>query len=401
MEFTRQQKLIVFLLGFMGFWIMGDNFAAAPVIVDIARDFSLDIGTAAITVAAYMLPFGLFTLIFGPLADKHGKAKVLSVAAFGTAIFSALGAAAFNISSLSVIRAINGGFAAAFLPVTMSLVGDSFEKPEDAQNAIGTVLGMYFLGAAAATGIGGGLSYLGSWRLVYLAYGIAEFPIAISIFLTLERKPGVSGSLNFRKVYGEALDRPDLIKAVALLSLVGFAVFGSFTYMGEYIQTSTGLNLLGVGLILSLFGIAAVISGRQSGRLKKKLGNKLLAFAGLVGLIALAVTAVKPIMVLLIPALVGYGFAFIILQSTLITSAQQVMPKRRGTVMALASFNLFIGGAIGVQLNRMILKTGGYGIVFFIAGAVLLLAGIIASIKLEKTPGKGRKNRNRPGESGG
>ena len=66
---SNKTKLAVFLLGLMGFWAMGDNYAASPMLVDIARDFSIDIGTAALSVAAYMLPWA-FTLLFGPLGDR-------------------------------------------------------------------------------------------------------------------------------------------------------------------------------------------------------------------------------------------------------------------------------------------------------------------------------------------
>ncbi|KXB03606.1 hypothetical protein AKJ47_01950 [candidate division MSBL1 archaeon SCGC-AAA261G05] len=66
---------------------MGDNYAASPILVDIAAEFEVSIGTAAMTVTAYMLPFGLFTIFFGPLADRFGKVRVITTAALGTAIF--------------------------------------------------------------------------------------------------------------------------------------------------------------------------------------------------------------------------------------------------------------------------------------------------------------------------
>ena len=106
-------RRMVLVLGLMAFWCNGDNYAAAPLLVEIARDLHLDISRAAFSVAAYMLPFGLFTLLFGPLADRYGKARIINLAAFGTAVFSALGAVAFDLASLSLIRAVNGAFAAA------------------------------------------------------------------------------------------------------------------------------------------------------------------------------------------------------------------------------------------------------------------------------------------------
>ncbi len=93
-----------------------------------------------------MLPFGLFTFLFGPLRDRYGKTRVIIAAFFDTAIFSRLGAFAFNLESLVVIRAINGALVAAILPVTMSFMGDLFPKPRSQMNAIGRVMGMFFLG---------------------------------------------------------------------------------------------------------------------------------------------------------------------------------------------------------------------------------------------------------------
>jgi len=265
----------VLLLGAMGFWVMGDNYAASPMLVDIAQDFGLEIGTAAMVVVAYMIPFGLFTFIFGPLGDRYGKLRIIAVASFGTAIFSSLGALAFNLPSLLAVRAVNGGFAAAILPVSVSYIGDIFKEPRAEMNAIGQMMGMFFLGAAAATAIGGGLSFLGSWRLVYLTYGIAELIIVIIILKSLEFDRGTAEKLGFRRAYSNAFARPRLLKTVVLLFLVGFAVFGSFTYLGDFLVEMTGYNILVVGLILTLFGLAAFAGGRRVGNLRQLLGPRL------------------------------------------------------------------------------------------------------------------------------
>jgi predicted MFS family arabinose efflux permease len=57
-----EARLMVMVLGIMVFWANGDNYVAAPLIVEVARDFHLEISTAALAITAYMLPFGLFTL---------------------------------------------------------------------------------------------------------------------------------------------------------------------------------------------------------------------------------------------------------------------------------------------------------------------------------------------------
>ncbi|HHU75656.1 MAG TPA: MFS transporter [Firmicutes bacterium] len=370
-------KHVVLLLGLMGFWAMGDNYAASPMLVDIARDFGIDIGTAALSVAAYMLPFGLFTLLFGPLGDRYGKARVISIAAFGTAVFSCLGALAFNIISLAAIRAINGILAAAILPVTMSYVGDLFEEPKKRLNAIGSVMGMYFLGGAAATAIGGGLSFIGSWRLVYLAYGVAELIIALLMFKYLIFAPGTAKTLGLRQAYANAFSQPFLLKTVVLLFLVGFAVFGSFTYLGDFLVEMTGLNIFYVGLIMTPFGLAAYAGGQKAGDIRLKLGSNMTLLAGILGLITWAPLGQWPGIYYTLPILLAFGFAFVLIQSTVIFTAQQQLPMQRGTVMSLASFNMFVGGGCGVLINKFLLINWGYKSIFLIAALAIFVAGLL------------------------
>ena len=156
-------KKMIFILGFMAFWANGDNYAAAPLILDIAQDLNIEVSKAALSVTAYMLSFGLFTLLFGPLGDRFGKTKIINIAAFGTAIFSMLGAFTVNLPYLIVVRAINGAFGAGIFPVTMALVGESFDKSER-QGAISKVMGIMFLGGASATAVGGRLVNRGFGR---------------------------------------------------------------------------------------------------------------------------------------------------------------------------------------------------------------------------------------------
>jgi len=214
----------------------------------------------------------------------------------------------------------------------MALVGESFE-PKDRQKAIGKVMGMMFLGRASATAIGGILAYFGSWRMVYFVYGLAELIIAFVMLRILPGSPSVINTLNFTKVYKTAFSNENLVKVVATIFLVGFSVFGSFTYSGKLVESRTGYIVLLVGLF-------------------------------------------------------GFGLAFVSLQSTLVTTAQEAMPKLRGTAMSLASFNMFVGGGIGTLINGRILNAFGIGQIFAIAGAVMFVVAFIATkavLKVQKT----------------
>lgn len=339
---SKKLNKMVLILGIIAFFANGDNYAVSPLLIDIARDLNISIGDAALSVTAYMLTFGLFTIVFGPLGDRYGKTKIINIAAFGTAIFSMLGTFAYNLPYLITVRALNGDFGAGIFPVTMALIGESFEL-EKRQGAIGKVMGMMFLGGASATAIGGAVAYFGSWRWVYFIYGFAELVIALFMVKYLEKTSGVIDKLNFGKVYGEALSNTKLISIVGTIFLVGFSVFGSFTYSGKYVQDKTGYNILIVGLILTIYGIATVIGGRKAPKIRMKMKNNFLVFAGVLGGASLLMFSISSSVAALGVALFGFGLSFVFLQSTLVSTAQQTMPKLRGTAMSLASSKTWQG----------------------------------------------------------
>jgi predicted MFS family arabinose efflux permease len=374
---SHNNKLLL-TLGSMAFLANGDNYAAAPLIINIAKDLNLTVSTAAISVTAYMLAFGLFTLLFGPLSDRFGKVKIISIASFGTAIFSMLGAFAFNLPSLVFFRAMNGAFGAGIFPVTLALVGQSFDQ-NDRQKALGKVLGLMFLGGATATAIGGLLAYLGSWRLVYMVYGLGELVLAIIIMKTLERDQPVVTHLHFINAYKEPLTNPRFMRLVMTVFFVGFSVFGSFTYSGKLIQELTGYNLLIVGIILSLFGIGTVFGGRIAPKLRQVLKFAFLVVAGVIGGLSLYILSFSTSVWTLGIALFGFGIAFIFLQSTLIATAQEKLPHMRGTAMSLVSFNIFVGGAVGTSFNGKLIDIYGTQQIFFNAAFILCIAGITAA----------------------
>ena len=375
----KNKNKMIAILGLMAFLANGDNYAAAPLIINIAADLNLTVSVAAMSVTAYMLAFGVFTLLFGPLSDRFGKVKIINIAAIGTAIFSVLGAFSFNLPSLIFFRAMNGAFGAGIFPVTLALVGQSFDD-QNRQKAIAKVMGLMFLGGATATIIGGALAYFGSWRLVYLAYGIAEFIIAMIMLKTLERDQPVVEQLNIFEAYKEPLSNFRFMRLVMIIFFVGFSVFGSFTYSGKLIQTVTGYNLLVVGLILSLFGVGTVVGGRIAPALRKKLKNGFLVSAGVIGGISLLSMAFFTNAWLLSLALFGFGIAFIFLQSTLITTVQEKLPKRRGTAMSLASFNMFVGGAVGTSINAMVIETGSLATIYISSAVILFLVSMVAAL---------------------
>lgn len=118
--------------------------------------------------------------------------------------------------------------------------------------------------------------------------------------------------------------------------------------------------------------------------MKKKLKNGFLVFAGLLGCISLLGLSSASSPVLIGVSLFGFGVAFIFLQSTLISTAQEKLPKMRGTAMSLASFNMFVCGAIGTYINGRVMNTYGTSAIFFNTAFIMLAVGIVAAVFIAK-----------------
>jgi MFS family permease len=105
-----------------------------------------------------MITFGIFQIVFGPLADRYGKKQIIT---FSIVLFTAatgLCAAGFGLTDLAAYRALTGIFAASVMPISLALIGDIFPVQER-QGAIGTFMGISFLGQGLSMITGGAIAY--------------------------------------------------------------------------------------------------------------------------------------------------------------------------------------------------------------------------------------------------
>jgi len=372
------------LLGFMLFFIQGDSYATSPLLIAIAEDFNISISQAGLTVVSYMIPFGLFTLLFGPLGDKIGKLKLISIAAFGTTIFSALGGIAPNFLTLCILRAFNGAFAAAIMPVSIALIGEvSGNNPKQLHISLSRTMALMFFGGAVAPLIGGTLSHFGSWRFVYIFYGALELILSVLIITLIRFESVKTEDLSIARAYKEALSNKRLIKTISVMCLLGITVLGGYTYMSKYIQQSTGISVFHIGIILSFYGFGTLIGGRVAPKLKEILKDRYFITASAIGSVSLLLLAFIPNIYVLPVSLLGLGFTFTLIQPMLIVQAQGAFPQKRGTVMSLASFNMSIGAGIGTLLYGFILKQYDF-ILIYLSSAVLFLFIAVLTTRVSK-----------------
>ncbi|WP_366941943.1 MFS transporter [uncultured Nostoc sp.] len=165
------------LLGAAAFMVIADARVIDPLLHIIADEFKVGVGSAAIIISAYTIPYGLFQLVYGPLSDRIGKLKVITIALAAFAVGTAVCAFVSNIVLLTLLRVLTGMAAAGVIPVTLAYIGDNFPY-EERQAAIGKYLSALVLGQILSGSLGGIFGEYIGWRDIFLLFGIVSLGIA-------------------------------------------------------------------------------------------------------------------------------------------------------------------------------------------------------------------------------
>ncbi len=378
---NKNSKTALLLLSAMTFLTNGDIYLSAPLLVSIGNDLNITVSSAALTVTSYMGAFAFFNLFFGPLGDRFGRTRIIILCSFGTSIFSCLCFFVDSLSTLVFFRAFNGGFAAGIMPVSVAIIGGIFEEKQR-QKAVASMIGVMILGGASASVIGGGLSFILSWKSVYLIYGLAELFISFMLLFLLGRHSGSKKKLNVFKMYAEVLKNEMALYCLFLIGLSGLVVAGSFSFIGELIRGATGMNLFEIGVVLSCFGIGGIVSSKITRHTDRFPIVTLCIIAGLIGgfsIFSLSFTTSVPVFAV---GLFLWGVTFVTIHSSYIAVAQNLIPELRGTIMALMSFSRLAGGTIGTLINKRVIELYQINYIFIYASILFCVFAIIAATVL-------------------
>lgn len=221
---------ILLILGLAGFTVMADNWVVSPILPAIAQNIGTPIVSTGLLITSYMIPFGLFQLVFGPLADRFGKRQILTFAilfftfigfimtAFGiTAVIAgrisgklaaklgrkkvfAIGLLSATVADLLIFL---GGNILVLLIVDVALLGLGFmlahstfltiatEFAAKARGAAMSLVAFFFMGAGGlGTAIGGQFIKLWGYPQFFLTYGAGLFLLLLISVLIVKTETG-------------------------------------------------------------------------------------------------------------------------------------------------------------------------------------------------------------------
>ena len=377
------------LLGAAAFMVIADARVIDPLLHIIADEFKVGVGSAAVIISAYTIPYGLFQLVYGPLGDAYsnsfgeriGKLKVITIALAAFAVGTAVCAFVSNIVLLTFLRILTGMAAAGVIPVTLAYIGDNFPY-EERQAAIGKYLSALVLGQILSGSLGGIFGEYIGWRDIFLLFGIVSLGIAGLLWRGTRhlsdghRPQSRVGRITFRPYY-QLLTQPIAQTVIIGVFVEGFCVFGAFAYVGAFLRDRYSLSYVAIGFMPSGFGLGGLIYSRSVKWLVRRLGEiGLMGMGGGLMCISFLAIALFQNWMLFIPLNILMGLGYYMMHNTLQTQATELSPEARGTAVSLFAFNLFVGQGIGAAVFGRIVDNFGYIYCFIVAGVALALLSV-------------------------
>ena len=380
-------KSTLFLLSTAGFIVAVMMTVTGPLLPLIADEFSKSIGTAGIIVTAFVIPYGVLQIVFGPIGDRIGKLRIIALSLGTSSVFTVATGFVASLESLTILRFLTGMTMAGTVPLAMAYIAD--EVPyANRQLVIGRYIKGIILGQIAGGCCGGIWAEFFDWRQVFVFIGVLSAAVAVPLWFIASQRPAMQNkhAHRFAEVFATYLEvfRTRRTRAVIMTTtLEGVIIYGILAYLGAFLRHEYGLSYLVIGFVLAAWGVGGGIYTVAVVHIVRLLGERGMIVAGSFTLaVCYLLLTVVPVWWLCVPVFLCAGWGFYTFHNTMQTLATELSPEARGTAVSLWVFMLFIGQGIGVTLVGVTIDGVGYDTAFIAAGLGVATLGLWFQWKL-------------------
>ncbi len=336
-----------------------------PSLPAIADYFDASDQMVQLTLTAFMFLFAIFQLVYGPLADRYGRKRVMAWALVVFTVANVMALASQSIEWLLVARMLQAIGACSGMVVTRAMVRDVYDRSQSAR--IMAYLGMGGgISSSLAPLLGGGLqSWTGDWRANFV------FMTLLGVFvlvMLLAKVPETlqQGDRTSRSIGGMVVDYVSLLRTKEyMLYSVGAGLmngtFFVFLPVAPFILREfpgSSPERLGIVLLFITGGFFAgnLVMSRIGSRVtleKMVVFGSLVCLAGVATMTGLAWFGARTEMAIALPMFFfGFGNGFAIPPSSVI--AVSVRPNIVGTASSLYGFSSFALAAVATFVGGFI-----------------------------------------------
>jgi DHA1 family bicyclomycin/chloramphenicol resistance-like MFS transporter len=326
----------------------------------IEAEFSISRALLSQSLGSYLAAFAISTLVFGPLADRLGRRRVILISLLFYIAASIGCALANDYSTFLIYRIMQGAAAAGGLVTGRAIIRDVY-SPQDAHHAMSRIMMLFALAPAIAPVIGGWLHDLFGWHSVFYFLSLFSSMIFFLVFFHVPETlaPALRQSfhpVNVARVYGHTLMHRRFQSLIFIIACYFGGLFlyiaGAPTVIFEFLKLGSGdFAVMFVPMVAGLI-FGSWLSGRLAHRWPVertiKLALVLMAVGAMLNMIqslwqtSMITTSVIPLTL--------YTSGIGIAMPAMTVMSLDCFPNNRGTASALQSFVQMMANALIASL---------------------------------------------------
>ncbi|HEM3443411.1 TPA: multidrug efflux MFS transporter [Streptococcus suis] len=332
---------------------------------------------AGLAVSVNALAAALMAPIWGSLADRYGRKPMMVRAAF--AMIFTMGGMAFvpNVFWLLALRVLNGVFT-GYIPNATALIASQVPKDKTGY-ALGTLSTGAVAGNLIGPTLGGILAEMFGVHTVFLLVGLLyAIVVLLTVFYIREDfVPIKKGEeMSVKEVFDQVKDRQMLVGLFVTSMIIIAAAQAVVPILTLYVRHlgQTDNLLFVAGFIISLPGMASLVTSGYLGKIGDRIGNhRLLLIALTYSLLinVFCVFAENPFQLGLLRFMYGFG------TGALLPSVNSLLTKLtpKEGISRIFSYNqLFnnLGSVVGPMMGSAVAAHMGYDWVFYLSSGLVL-----------------------------
>ncbi|MFH0877323.1 MAG: MFS transporter [Candidatus Omnitrophota bacterium] len=361
-------------MALQGFCIAFNVGSISAIVPQIAQDFRISDFIIGRINWAYMLPYGLLALVYGPLTRRFDNKHIAIVSLLAFSVFSFLSGVTNSYHMLFGMRFLVGMFAAAITPLSLIYIA----KHAQVSNR-GRFVGLFFSATFVADLLGIFLSGILPWRVMFfIPAGLG----LVTVVLTMRSFPHTlvrQGATSSR--YLEALRQPAIFRVFVYIFLISLFYHGVRQWLGVYFTQELNMKQFFVSLTLTVGSLAGIFGEVFGGILADKNGRvKTLKLGVLFMAISVALLMVVRSLALLPVLMLLWGFGWTVNHAGLSTFLTDLHSEFMKEISSLNSSVRFFAGGLGVVLGGWLMQKSfmlGFGVY-----AMLLLLMFLGAEKI-------------------
>jgi MFS transporter, DHA1 family, inner membrane transport protein len=352
---------------------------AYPFIPEISRELGVP-QTSVQTVTSLQAGIGVTSPLFGPLAERYGRKRVMVGALLMMALASGTGALFPQFSIYLVMMLVLGAGKMIFDPAMQAYIGD--RVPYARRGAALGVMELAWAGSLiiAAPAVGW-LLYMGSLRLVLAALMLSLLTAAAIVMVSMPSdRLQRQGTTHTQATSLRGALRILFSNRVAIIALgytltIAIANEIFFINYGGFMETRFGMLPTELGAATTIIAFAEIMGELLVIGIADRFGKRRLSLiAAVVG--SMTYFALPAFGLTLPAALIGLFVMFLCVETAIVAAIPiytEVLPEARSVMMSAAMGAASLGRLVGSQAGALLYSSTGN---FLVLGVVSLTIGL-------------------------